>query len=200
MEEQKHLSKKERKVQMKEEKMQQQQIKQKMQRLKKTGVWGGVIIGVVGLIVLIGYAYQQSAKDTPGQQMPDQGRDHIAQGQSPVEYNSTPPTSGPHSTATTWGKHDAPVPYENQIHNLEHGGVIVHYNPDKIQNLAELQVVFDELNNKYPKMVLVPDSEIETTYSLTGWRWIDTFNEYDPQRIRLFVKKRYNVAPEPNAN
>jgi len=47
------------------------------------------------------------------------------------KWNSSPPTSGPHNGQTAvWGSYDALVPLVQTTHNLEHGGVIIHYGPD----------------------------------------------------------------------
>lgn len=47
-------------------------------------------------------------------------------------WNSNPPTNGPHYVQTAvWGFYDRDedVPLVQTTHNLEHGGVIVHYGP-----------------------------------------------------------------------
>lgn len=194
-----NLTKNERK-ELKKEEVRAALIKQQHAiRLRKMLKWGAVLIAGAAVVIGISFVVKQSAANTPGQEMPDQGREHIKPGDTHEEYNSTPPASGPHANAASWGQHNNPIPYEDQIHNLEHGGVIIHYQPDRIQNLSELQSLFDELNKRYPKMVLVPDPQLSTTYVLTAWRWIYTFDSYDADQIRLFIKKRYNKAPEPNA-
>src|SRR5437870_12781862 len=49
------------------------------------------------------------------------GRTHIPPGQ-PYNYNSNPPTSGPHASATaTPGAHGAPVAKEAAVHTMQHG-------------------------------------------------------------------------------
>ena len=45
----------------------------------------------------------------------------------PVAYPQTPPTSGTHAGRwADWGVYDQRVPHRFQVHNLEHGGVVVH--------------------------------------------------------------------------
>jgi hypothetical protein len=52
------------------------------------------------------------------------GNQHIDVPQTFDDYNSTPPTSGPHyGQLAAWGVHEQPLPNELQIHNLEDGGV-----------------------------------------------------------------------------
>jgi hypothetical protein len=46
---------------------------------------------------------------------------------TPVYRVSLPPTSGLHYPVwADWGIYDRPVPFKFQVHNLEHGGIIVH--------------------------------------------------------------------------
>jgi uncharacterized protein DUF3105 len=46
---------------------------------------------------------------------------------NPVYRVSLPPTSGLHYPVwADWGVYDRPVPFKFQVHNLEHGGIIVH--------------------------------------------------------------------------
>jgi hypothetical protein len=46
---------------------------------------------------------------------------------TPVYKVSLPPTSGLHYPVwADWGIYDQPVPFKFQVHNLEHGGVVVH--------------------------------------------------------------------------
>lgn len=47
-----------------------------------------------------------------------------------VKWNSDPPTSGPHfGQWALWGAYDRPVPLTMSTHNLEHGGIVLHYGP-----------------------------------------------------------------------
>lgn len=44
---------------------------------------------------------------------------------------TVPPLSGAHNARwADWGVYDRPVPFKYQIHNLEHGGVFIHYGRD----------------------------------------------------------------------
>lgn len=61
------------------------------------------------------------------QQMPDEGRTHVAEG-SAINYKNNPPSSGPHyPSPQNWGIYDKAVPAGYFVHNLEHGGVVVLY-------------------------------------------------------------------------
>ena len=67
------------------------------------------------------------------QTFPSQNREHVPPAKLPdkFEYNSYPPSSGPHNPQPlVWGEYDEPVPQDALIHNLEHGGIGVQYGPD----------------------------------------------------------------------
>ena len=55
-----------------------------------------------------------------------------------VKWNSNPPTSGPHfGQWALWGAYDRPVPLTMSTHNLEHGGIVMHYGPKVPQAAVE---------------------------------------------------------------
>ncbi len=58
------------------------------------------------------------------------------------EWNTTPPTSGPHyPTPVVYGLYDEPVNQAQLVHNLEHGAIAVQYGEDvpqaTVQQLRE---------------------------------------------------------------
>jgi hypothetical protein len=144
------------------------------------------------------YAVRQYNQNLPGIALTNQGRDHIPVDQEHPEYNSNPPTSGWHSSdwEKDWGIQTDYVEEYYQVHNLEHGGIIVHYQPDKISNLSELENMFTELQKKYQKMLLMPNPTIDTTYALTAWTRLETFDEYNAELIKTFTKAFYDKGPE----
>jgi hypothetical protein len=59
-----------------------------------------------------------------------QGQNHVPPAKLPkgFEYNSYPATSGPHHPQPlVWGEYTDPVPQNQLVHNLEHGGVAIQY-------------------------------------------------------------------------
>lgn len=71
---------------------------------------------------------QKSTGTSPGQTIADLGRKHIPEGEI-VEYNSNPPTSGPHYEQ--WEKpgiYNRPLQDEKLVHSLEHGYIVISYN------------------------------------------------------------------------
>lgn len=89
-----------------------------------------ILLGILLLSSFLYWVYIQGTKPLPGVKQADLGREHIEIGKS-VDYNSEPPTSGPHYVE--WvkaGIYQAPRDDRNLVHSLEHGYVIVSYNCD----------------------------------------------------------------------
>jgi hypothetical protein len=78
-----------------------------------------------------------------------------------------------------------PVPPELQVHNLEHGGVLIQYNcPELCPDLvAKLEAVA-----KTREFVLVaPYPLMSTRIALTAWGRIETLNELDMASVQRFI-------------
>jgi len=102
-------------------------------------------------------------------------------------YNSNPPTSGPRVRGLAeWGVHDLPIPLELQVHNLEHGGVIVQYNcPEPCPELvAKLRAVVE----RHDPAILAPYPLMEHPIALTAWGRIDLLDQFDEERIVRFLE------------
>lgn len=90
-----------------------------------------------------------------------------------AKWNSFPPTSGAHYVqAAVWDFYDQPVPLVQSLHNLEHGGIVIHYGKD----VPQAQI--DELRAYYlddPNGLLVsPLPALENKIALTAWTTPDT--------------------------
>ena len=118
--------------------------------------------------------------------LPEEGHIHVPDSQ-PVEYKTTPPTSGNHNP--TWiadGAYTTPVTSDtssspnirNAVHSMEHGRVEIHYKPSlpEDQQLA-LKGVFDEDSDG---MLLFPDPDMPDDVAITAWRNIVVCPSYDP--------------------
>lgn len=84
---------------------------------------------IVIAIVAGGVWWFLMPSNLPGRAVAQLGRDHIKDSDPDPEYNSNPPTSGPHSAVwTPSGYYESEKNDRNLIHSLEHGYVIVSYN------------------------------------------------------------------------
>lgn len=141
------------------------------------------------LIVLIGLVAWIALRPRPGQSVSSLGNRHIEGISDPHEdYNSKPPTSGPHiGNIATWGVHIEQVPDEQQVHNLEDGGVIVHYDPSRVD--AETIDALTVIVKRYPdKVILEPYAGMDVPVVLTAWTKIDKLEGFDEARIRKFIQ------------
>ena len=179
---------------------------------------GGVLL--VGLIV-IGLVMLFSSGPNPnaGVQHPDDGNQHVAVGttcrlpEAPCgadPYSSTPATSGPHwdpSGVANWGVYTTPQNESQLVHNLEHGGIVIWYDPEAVDAdaLAELEryvnsQVASGLSGRF-KFILTPwggDDPLPAAIVVTAWRWSLELEEADTGAIDAFAREHYGEAPEPN--
>lgn len=154
-------------------------------RIKAT-ILASIALGIVALFVSWGVI---RAGNQPGRAVEDMGNQHIAEGtQSPVTYNSTPPTSGPHyETIARWGIYNEPLPDELMVHNLEDGGVGIWYDcPDGCSDLVNQ---LSSIAQRYQDGVLMaPYPGMDTRIALTAWNRIDKLGTFDEERIVRFIQ------------
>ncbi len=134
-------------------------------------------------------------------------REHFPTGQTYDDYNSNPPTSGPHAdTFAPTGVSDLAVAKEVAVHNMEHAGVVVWYNchaepaldTDACAALRSQlsQVVLQEVADGNG-VLMATYSLMDTRIALTAWGYLDTFEEFDEARVRAFITTfECNFDPE----
>lgn len=156
-----------------------------------------LILAVLAAVFLaFGYfVFLRKQEPLPGQAVPVQGAQHIRAGDSHPPYNSLPPASGWHYEDTAeWGIHNEPIADELQIHNLEHGGVMVQYKPGI--DAAIIEKLKTVVSNYKSKVILAPYPNLDTNIALTAWGRIDKFGDFDEARIRNFIDAFRNRGPE----
>jgi hypothetical protein len=134
-------------------------------------------------------------------------RAHFPLGQTYDSYTSDPPTSGPHANVpANWGISDLAVPPEQALHNMEHAGVVVWYNcnaggPLSTEACAQLRndlggVVSQEIGSGRA-VLMTPYPPMASRIALTAWGYLDSFDEFDAERVRLFIETfECNFDPE----
>jgi hypothetical protein len=161
------------------------EARRKRGRIRTIALVGAAVI-LTGLLVSWSVI---SASNRPGERVPDLGNLHIEEGtKSPIVYNSTPPTSGPHyGSLARWGIHSEPLPDELVVHNLEDGGVGIWY--DCPQGCSELERQLESVAERYHDGVLLaPYPGMDTRIALTAWNRIDRFDEFDEERLERFIR------------
>ncbi len=94
---------------------------------------------------------------------------HIANpAATPKEWNSFPPTSGPHfGQWVIWGEYDEPVRLAQAVHNLEHGGIVMYYGSDV--PAAEVSKLRSFYRSDPAAMLLSPLPRLGDKIALTAW-------------------------------
>lgn len=89
---------------------------------------------IVGIVLAGGFwMWREFTRPLPGQVLSSMGENHVTD-ISGVQYNSNPPTSGPHFPI--WAKpgvYDRVISDGYLIHSMEHGYIVVSYNCQSIR-------------------------------------------------------------------
>lgn len=186
-------------------KRQQRHKKQQRQQLTSKLTWGGIAIAVVAVI---GWVIWQGVKPAAGEAIPIMVEiPHIPPDTDPGQYNSDPPTSGPHyAQEAEAGFFDTNIytyPAGYLVHNLEHGYVIFWYNCDLLDESAcselksQIGSVMNELGGT--KIIAYPWPSIDVPLVMTSWGRLQHFEIFDAEKAKAFYNANLNRAPEPNA-
>lgn len=125
----------------------------------------------------------------------DQGQGHVSSYDAVVKYNSSPPTSGKHhEVPVIWGAYEESVPTVAEVHNLEHGGVVVHYG-DKVDAATrdQLRAFYDDSPNG---MLLAPLPKLGSRVTLTAWTQLATCERFDENAFAAFRSAYRGNGPE----
>ena len=132
---------------------------------------------------------------------------HIAVDSDPGEYNSDPPTSGPHypneAQVGFYDTNSYQYPAGYLIHNLEHGYIIFWYNCGLLDEAActdlksQIKSVMDEVNNV--KVIAYPWDSLDVPVAMTSWGRLQKMETFDAVQARTFYTTNLNKSPEPNA-
>lgn len=137
------------------------------------------------LVLIIIFA---ATRPRPGESVADIGNQHLTSiEQEHVSYNTSPPTSGPHlNQKAAWGVSEEQIVDELQVHNLEDGGVIIHYDPEKVDDATKTNLA-NIVNGYSDKVILEPYADLETAIVLTAWTKIDKLQAFDEDEITSFI-------------
>lgn len=178
-------------------------------------------IGILTVIILVGGVWvlgSQNAKEQTklakplaGEVIADQGANHVPAG-TKVEYNSNPPTSGPHyATSQPAGIYDSEIPDGNLIHSMEHGAVILWYKPAIVgasqeatesssaaglskPDIDRLRQIFSSV--PVSKKIMVPRQNLDVPLALTSWGRLLKLRAIDEAQIKNFMETNEDRGPE----
>lgn len=147
-----------------------------------------------------------SAAGCTRQTFPSQGQRHVMKVPKGFEYNSTPPTSGPHQPVplapAVWNTYDEPVPELKLVHNLEHGGVVVQYG-DRIPKETVDRIL--QWYREDPNGIVVAplgqqdmakDPKLHDQIALTAWTHLQTCERFGEAAFANFVDLYRGEGPE----
>lgn len=166
------------------------------------GVIKKVIYWIIAILIVVGIGYVLVAdsgnqKERPGVSFENQGQEHIAVGATYKEYNSNPPTSGPHyAQPAKWGVYKTELQDEQLVHNLEHGGIWIAYKD--IDDATK--TALEEIAKSGLKIIMTPRAKNDAPIILASWGRLQKFESFDKQAILDFIKANTNKSPEPLAS
>jgi len=154
-----------------------------------------LVAAITGLLVQRSRAHNRAVRALGVQTFPNQGQTHLQSGQDFTSYNSTPPTSGAHDPKPApCGVTSQPIPNTVQVHDLEHGVVMVQYRP----GLDAGQVAtLEALGRSYPSHVIVaPYPDLPEAVAATAWTKLLALDHADTGKLRTFIGLFRQHGPE----
>ncbi len=150
----------------------------------------------LGLIVVFRDQLQVPPPQLLGQEFEDDNTKHIAAADPPYTYKTSPPVSGPHDgEPADWGYYDQELPDIKAIHNLEHGGIWVSYQPNAISNDQKEEL--KKLAKKYDqRLVVSPRAQNDTKIAVASWRHLEKSDALNLDIVNQFLTTNVNQSPE----
>jgi hypothetical protein len=101
-----------------------------------------------------------------------------------------------------WGVHSSPLEEPAAVHNLEHGGIVILYQPAKLSPTdrdALETFVRQQIAGAQFKFIVSPyrGKDFGHPIALVAWRWFLYLDSPNIDAIRAFAQAHYGDAPEP---
>jgi hypothetical protein len=134
------------------------------------------------------------------EQLADEGADHVPL-PMPITYVSIPPASGPHRPFwAAWGEYSY-LPPQVYVHNLEHGGVVIAYDPClAAADVDKLRVAIAQAKAKAAvqplRYLLTPAPGMKQPVMAAAWRWRYGNSCVNADDLAAFIVARHAMAPE----
>lgn len=164
------------------------------QRNRRLLIMGGV--GTVLLIWAVVAVTSPSPEELEAVEVfADLGGGHLAEGDPVPTYNSDPPTSGPHwPAATECGIYTSEVPDVVQVHNLEHGTVVIQYSPNLDD--SEVEAIRDFARSKPSHVLVAPRNDLSELVVVTSWRRMLRLETVDLHALNVYYGEFVRTGPE----
>jgi Protein of unknown function (DUF3105) len=124
-----------------------------------------------------------------------QPRNHV-----PLNYkyhwNSFPATSGPHYAQwVLWGMYTEPVQQIQQIHNLEHGGIVIQYG-SKVPR-SDVEKISSFYRSDDNAMLVAPFPRLGNKIAVEAWTYLSKCTHFDDKGFTKFRDAFRYHGPEP---
>lgn len=127
---------------------------------------------------------------------------HVASG-TEIDYATLPPASGTHyptSSATSAGFYETRQPLGGVVHSLEHGAVVVWYDPSALTPEAKenLTSYANTYTRSFGSFIAVPTpvEDPDHPYVLTAWEHRLALDAYSQKHVRAFTAEYLGRGPE----
>jgi hypothetical protein len=185
----------EKRVRREERNAAEARAKQVANRKRRTRV-GLSVLAAVAVFAAIGFVIVDKATldELPGvSEQSYEGRDHAASGQA-VAYATATPTSGTHAASSPrCGIYSQQMPAEFAVHSLEHGAVVIWYQPSlATEEISGLEAVVNRFDDR---VILSPNAELIRPVVATAWNRLKAYDGADPE-LEQFITTYRNRGPE----
>jgi hypothetical protein len=116
-----------------------------------------------------------------------------------IQYNTDPPTSGPHyPDPEPGGFYTTVIASGFLVHSMEHGGIIIYYDASELtaSNLDALRALADAHPGTSSQVCVVPRTDPTYPIILTAWTHRLRLTSYDQFRIDGFIALFIGKGPE----
>lgn len=169
---------------------------------RKRALWGTGILAAFAAIAAATFMTIRPPVQVDARQVPTEGAEHVQAG-TPLPSRNRPPSSGTHYPTTSgYGFFERDVEPGYWLHTLEHGGVVVLYNPDtcdqgcqsqlrSIQQSAPASQTFRTM-----KMAVIPYRDMDKAITAVAWGWVLEMDQPDRDQILGFYRQFVDRGPE----
>lgn len=138
---------------------------------------------------------------------PDEGQEHVTEDLTEADFDTNPPTSGPHNPEPApdgiYAAGNEPD-IANWVHTLEHGRILLQYRPGTDRSIVtQLEALFNEdvagSGGGYHSVLMRNNSKMPFQVAAVGWRHYMACREFTPEAIaamRAFREEVIDTAPE----
>ncbi len=157
-------------------------------------IFGGVGILAVGLLV---YSLTRPEPEelAATEVFADLGGGHLQPDDPIPAYNSSPATSGPHRPSpASCGIYTEELEDVLLVHNLEHGTVVVQYQPDI--SAADLAALQNFARTVGTHILVAPRADLPAPIVITAWTRMLTMDSLDLNTLQVFYDRWARIGPE----